>query len=161
MGGVKGEVCPFHHMASCSRRVGPVNRLIIPVRSSSSVFVLKWTETDGFANIKSQTKLLKDNFFENNLLAIICKTKTYIFQFYKMCLEFFFHNSGNVNRMSQKYLKIEIKVCPEYHYIGNFCVGKCWRKWRETILSWTCHVYGPYEFRTSLGTFILLLRKVC
>ena len=26
----------------------------------------------------------------------------------------------------------------------------------ETILSWTCHVYGPYEFRTSLGTSILL-----
>ena len=24
----------------------------------------------------------------------------------------------------------------------------------ETILSWTCHVYGPYEFRTSLGTSI-------
>ena len=26
----------------------------------------------------------------------------------------------------------------------------------ETILSWTCHVYGPSEFRTSLGTSILL-----
>ena len=25
----------------------------------------------------------------------------------------------------------------------------------ETILSWTCHVYGPFEFRTSLGTSIL------
>ena len=22
----------------------------------------------------------------------------------------------------------------------------------ETILSWTCHVYGPFEFRTSIGT---------
>ena len=29
----------------------------------------------------------------------------------------------------------------------------------ETILSWTCHVYGPFEFRTSLGTSILLLAK--
>ena len=28
----------------------------------------------------------------------------------------------------------------------------------ETILSWTCHVYGPFEFRTSLGTSILLIR---
>ena len=28
----------------------------------------------------------------------------------------------------------------------------------ETILSWTCHVYGPFEFRTSLGTSILLTR---
>ena len=27
----------------------------------------------------------------------------------------------------------------------------------ETILSWTCHVYGPFEFRTSLGTSILPL----
>ena len=27
----------------------------------------------------------------------------------------------------------------------------------ETILSWTCHVYGPFEFRTSLGTSILLI----
>ena len=26
----------------------------------------------------------------------------------------------------------------------------------ETILSLTCHVYGPFEFRTSLGTSILL-----
>ena len=26
----------------------------------------------------------------------------------------------------------------------------------ETILSWTCHVYGSLEFRTSLGTSILL-----
>ena len=26
----------------------------------------------------------------------------------------------------------------------------------ETILSWTCHVYEPFEFRTSLGTSILL-----
>ena len=27
----------------------------------------------------------------------------------------------------------------------------------EIILSQTCHVYGPFEFRTSLGTSILLL----
>ena len=26
----------------------------------------------------------------------------------------------------------------------------------ETILSWTCHIYGPFEFRTSLCTSILL-----
>ena len=31
----------------------------------------------------------------------------------------------------------------------------------ETILSWTCHVYGPFEFRTSLGTSILLLSEKC
>ena len=26
----------------------------------------------------------------------------------------------------------------------------------ETILSWTCHVYGPFEFWTSIGTSIKL-----
>ena len=30
----------------------------------------------------------------------------------------------------------------------------------ETILSWTCHVYGPFEFRASLGTSILLINDV-
>ena len=35
-----------------------------------------------------------------------------------------------------------------------------------TILSWTCHVYGPFEFQTSFGTSILLylywlIRSVC
>ena len=30
----------------------------------------------------------------------------------------------------------------------------------ETILSWTCHVYGPFEFRTSLGTSILLFVRI-
>ena len=29
----------------------------------------------------------------------------------------------------------------------------------ETILSWTCHVYGPFEFRASLGTSIWLLGR--
>ena len=29
----------------------------------------------------------------------------------------------------------------------------------ETILSWTCHIYGPFEFRTSLGTSILLMQR--
>ena len=29
----------------------------------------------------------------------------------------------------------------------------------ETILSWTCHVYGPFEFRTSLGTSIVLFTQ--
>ena len=29
----------------------------------------------------------------------------------------------------------------------------------ETILSWTRHIYGPFEFRTSLGTSILLYMK--
>ena len=30
----------------------------------------------------------------------------------------------------------------------------------ETIHSWTCHVYGPFEFRISLGNSILLLTSM-
>ena len=31
----------------------------------------------------------------------------------------------------------------------------------EAILSWTCHVYGPFEFRSSLGTSILHITDTC
>ena len=34
--------------------------------------------------------------------------------------------------------------------------GTCICSYVETIFSWTCHVYGPFEFRTSIGTSILL-----
>ena len=33
------------------------------------------------------------------------------------------------------------------------------RTTKPTILSWTCHVYGPFEFRTFLGTSILPLTQ--
>ena len=39
---------------------------------------------------------------------------------------------------------------------GPVPFGTCICSNVETILSWTRHVYGPFEFRTSLGTFILL-----
>ena len=39
---------------------------------------------------------------------------------------------------------------------GPVPFGTCICSYVETILSWTCHVYGPFEFRTSLGTSILL-----
>ena len=39
---------------------------------------------------------------------------------------------------------------------GPVPFGTCMCSYIETILSWTCHVYGPFEFRTSLGTSILL-----
>ena len=41
---------------------------------------------------------------------------------------------------------------------GPVPFGTCICSNVETILSWTCHVYGPFEFRTSLGTSILLSR---
>ena len=40
---------------------------------------------------------------------------------------------------------------------GPVPFGTCICSNVETILSWTCHVYGPFEFRTSLGTSILPL----
>ena len=39
---------------------------------------------------------------------------------------------------------------------GPVPFGTCICSNGETILSWTSHVYGPFEFRTSLGTSILL-----
>ena len=39
---------------------------------------------------------------------------------------------------------------------GPVPFGTCICSNVETILSWTCHVYGPFESRTSLGTSILL-----
>ena len=39
---------------------------------------------------------------------------------------------------------------------GPVPFGTCICSNVETILSWTCHVYGPFEFRTSLGTSNLL-----
>ena len=40
---------------------------------------------------------------------------------------------------------------------GPVPFGTCICSNVETILSWTCHVYGSFEFRTSLGTSILLV----
>ena len=40
---------------------------------------------------------------------------------------------------------------------GPVPFGTCICSNVETILSWTCHVNGPFEFRTSLGTSILPL----
>ena len=40
---------------------------------------------------------------------------------------------------------------------GPVAYGTCICSNVETIHSWTCHVYEPFEFRTSLGTSILLI----
>ena len=42
---------------------------------------------------------------------------------------------------------------------GPVPLGTCICSNVETILSWTCHVYGPFKFRTSLGASILLHLK--
>ena len=38
---------------------------------------------------------------------------------------------------------------------GPVPLGTCICSNVETIRSWTCHAYGPFEFRTSLATSIL------
>ena len=40
---------------------------------------------------------------------------------------------------------------------GPVPFGTCICSNVETILSWACHVYGPFEFRTSLATSICFL----
>ena len=42
---------------------------------------------------------------------------------------------------------------------GPVSFGTCICSYVENILSLTCHVYGHFEFRTSLGTSILLIQK--
>ena len=64
-------------------------------------------------------------------------------------------------------LEVSIEHCPRVRLAnrgrsllrtpGPVPFGTCICSNVETILSWTCHVYGPFEFRTSLGTSILLL----
>ena len=44
---------------------------------------------------------------------------------------------------------------------GPVPFGTCICSNVETILSWTCHVYGLFEFRTSLGTSLLLCFEEC
>ena len=44
---------------------------------------------------------------------------------------------------------------------GPVPFGTCICSNVEAILSWTCLIYGTFEFQTSLGTFILLGRGCC
>ena len=44
---------------------------------------------------------------------------------------------------------------------GPVPFGTCICSNVETILSWTCHVYGPFKFRTSLGSSILIDNLLC
>ena len=43
---------------------------------------------------------------------------------------------------------------------GPVPFGTCICSNVETILSWTCYVYGPFEFRTSLGTSTRVIQKL-
>ena len=60
---------------------------------------------------------------------------------------------GNTNWRCDNILRTTILCCVG----GPVPFGTCICSNVETILSWTCHVYGPFEFQTSLGTSILLV----
>ena len=72
-----------------------------------------------------------------------------------------FNKSNNIN--SKCVLKIV--TCDLYRgrlllrTPGPVPFGTCIWSNVETILSWNCHVYGPFKFRTSLGTSILLVLR--
>ena len=57
--------------------------------------------------------------------------------------DFFSSKAWNIPKNTQNSI-----LCTLWHNLSFF---------PETILSWTCRVYGPFEFRTSLGTSILLI----
>ena len=54
-------------------------------------------------------------------------------------------------------VRLDNRGCLLLRTPGPASFGTCICSYVETNLSWTCHVYGPFEFRTSLGTSILLL----
>ena len=64
-------------------------------------------------------------------------------------------NFGGFHRTLQR-VRLANRGCLLLRTPGPVPFGTCICSNVETILSWTCHVYGPFEFRTSLGTSILL-----
>ena len=67
----------------------------------------------------------------------------------------FLPNSGGFHRTLQR-VRLANRGRLLLRTPGPVPFGTCICSNVETILSWTCHVYGPFEFRTSLGTSILL-----
>ena len=66
-------------------------------------------------------------------------------------------NFGGFHRTSQR-VRLSNRGRLLLRTPGPVPFGTCICSNVETILSWTCHIYGPFEFRKSLGTSILLLR---
>ena len=64
-------------------------------------------------------------------------------------------NFGGFHRTLQR-MRLANRGCLLLRTPGLVPFGSCICSHVETILSWTCHVYGLFQFRTSLGTSILL-----
>ena len=62
-------------------------------------------------------------------------------------------NFGGFQRTLQR-VRLANRGCLLLRTPGPVPFGNCICSNVETILSWTCHVYGPFESRTSLGTSI-------
>ena len=62
-------------------------------------------------------------------------------------------NFGGFHRTLQR-VRLANRGCLLLRTPSPVPFGTCICSNVETILSWTCHVYGPFEFRTSLGTSI-------
>ena len=67
----------------------------------------------------------------------------------------YYHISGGFRRTLQR-VRLANRGRLLLRTSGPVPFGTCICSNVETILSWTCHVYGPFKFRTSLGTSILL-----
>ena len=63
-------------------------------------------------------------------------------------------NFGGFHRTLQR-VRLANRGCLLLRTPGPVPFGTCICSNVETILSWSCHVYRPFEFRTSLGTSIL------
>ena len=68
-------------------------------------------------------------------------------------------NSGGFHRTLQR-VRLATRGRLLLRTPGPVPFGTCICSNVETILSWTCHVYGPFEFRPSLGTYILLRMRI-
>ena len=69
-----------------------------------------------------------------------------------------YHISGGFHRTLQR-VRLANRGRLLLRTPGPVPFGTCICSSVETILSWVCHVYGPFEFRTSLCTSILLTKR--
>ena len=87
--------------------------------------------------------------FQNMNVTFFCKKKSDVSEFFLFFVIVHLFKSRLLANRGRLLLRTP----------GPVPFGTCICSNVETILSRTCHVYGPFEFRTSLGTSILLLMK--
>ena len=122
--------------------------------SQISCFFILMTQTAGIPKKESQQSMWRMNFqyIGANWVSIMLPRCTYekvpskcACQLYIIC----FHRTLQRARLANRG-RLLLRTP------GPVPFGTCICSKVETILSWACHVYGPFEFRTSLSTSILL-----